>query len=162
MWPECAEEDSKNQYGFIEKKERNSQYWEKTGDDLTSQINNKKDSLKDSLERQNIKIFISDRWTFEFCLGLGLFKECCEALNSSSFDIEKIQGSDDEKATYVQGKVNKTDFAYKMAEILERDYSNKITLFKSKLPAYIVEAIEHVTSPILDNNVEGGKDDSSI
>jgi hypothetical protein len=62
----------------------------------------------------------------------------------------------------VQGKVNKTDFAYKMAEILERDYSNKITLFKSKLPAYIVEAIEHVTSPILDNNVEGGKDDSSI
>ena len=61
----------------------------------------------------------------------------------------------------MQSKVSKTDFAYKMAEIFERDYSNKITLFKSKLPKYIVEAIEHVT-PILDNNLEGGKDDSSI
>ncbi len=167
LWPVCAEEDSKNQYGFVEKKERNSQYWEKSENDLIHQINEKKQALKIdksvSLEKQNIKILISDRWTFEFCLArLGLFNECYEALNGSLDGIEKVQGSDDEKATYVQSKVSKTDFAYKMAEILERDYSNKIALFKSKLPTYIVEAIEHVTSPVLDNNVEGGKYDSSI
>jgi len=167
LWPVCAEKDSKNQHGFVEKKEGNSEYWEKSENDLNYQINKKKQDLKIdksvSLERQNIKISISDRWTFEFCLArFGLFEECYEALNGSLDDIEKVQGSDDEKATYVQRKVSKTDFAYKMAEILERDYINKITLFKSKLPPYIVEAIEHVTSCILDNNIEGRKDDSSI
>lgn len=167
LWPLCAEEYGENLYGFKEKKVSNSQYWEKSGNDLICQINEKKQALKIdksvSLEKQNIKILISDRWTFEFCLArFGLFKECYEALNGSLDGIEKVQGSDDEKATYVQSKVSKTDFAYKMAEILERDYINKIPLFKSKLPTYIVEAIEHVTSPILDNNIEGGKDDSSI
>lgn len=106
------------------------------------------------------------------------FEECYEALNGSRDGIEDIIGDTDVKATYIQGKVAKTDFAYELGSILEKQRENAVntalndldesqqndpdtreqkirvantgfaTALKAKLPPYIVEAIEHVTAPI--------------
>ncbi len=115
------------------------------------------------------------------CLAkYGLFSECCEALKVKSTKIEELKkATPDAKATYIQGEVSKTDFAYDMADILKKQLVDKVqesletsydaqknnpdeieavksiaaTEFslelKKKLPSYIVEAIEYVTSPIV-------------
>ncbi|MHC8493962.1 ATP-dependent nuclease [Thalassospira sp. SM2505] len=192
LWPQCAEETlgDINPNGFIKRKEPdvngrggNVKYWELADEDQRDiQIRDMKRQHKqyngESLERQGIKICISDRWTFEFCLArYGLFSECCSALG-----IDAIDGSDDEKATYIQREIDKTktDFAYALGSILSdqrkeavREALEKIPedqrenldvkaqairtanteyadVLRSKLPPYIVEAIEHVTAPFDD------------
>ena len=202
LWPDCAEARDDNPYGFLDRKEPqvngrggNLHYWEKAGaNERDTQIqerkvNHKKDKNEDlsSLERQRIKVHISNRWTFEFCLArYGLFAECYEAVNGSREGIDAITGTDDEKATYIQSKVAKTDFAYDMAKILnnalekriadanealgeeERENSDALEVteqrikseyaneLKGNLPPYIVKAIEYVTASI--NLEEQGKE----
>ena len=192
LWPDCAEEkaDGSNSYGFLTKKEPgangrggNLKYWEKPEAEREAQIQERKIQHRMegdvSLERQAVKVCVSDRWTFEFCLArYGLFEECYEAVHSSNDGIEEVAGNEDEKATYIQSKVTKTDFAYNLAGVLERQLENGISealdaldleqkgdpiicdqvsaserasfavALKRKLPSYIVEAIKHVTSPI--------------
>ena len=188
LWPLCAEEraDGANRFGFLERKEPNALgrggnlgYWEEAdAERLVRQIGARKQQHKEengvSFERQRVKVCISDRWTFEFCLArYGLFPECCAALG-----VAEIEGADDEKATYIQGQVDKTDFAYDLADTLrsllnakiaeavagveargderesllreakERARADYAASLKRRLPPYIVEAIEHVTAPI--------------
>ena len=188
LWPECAEEhaDGGNPHGFIERKEPNAQgrggnltYWEESdAGQREEQIRARKAEHKQddgtSLERQGVKVCVSDRWTFEFCLArYGLFAECCSALG-----IDAVAGNEDEKATYIQGQVNKTDFAYDLAETLRSQLRAKVAeaiaavevedgqqevalhaararteaeyaiSLKGRLPPYIVGAIEYVTAPI--------------
>ena len=201
LWPTCAErmEDESNPYGFIAKLKPNAKgqggnldYWEdsdKTKRTLQIEARKskfKKDKKEDkqSLERQNVKVVISDRWTFEFCLALyGLFSECCLVLG-----VDEIEGTDDEKATYIQSLVSKTDFAYNLGALLEKNrreavesalgkldegercepsvrerITNEVNSeyageLRAKLPPYICEAIDHVTA-ITDNetrNTTGG------
>lgn len=186
LWPPCAEKKPENKYGFIERKEPkngkggNIEYWEKDVSELEDQAREKKSQLKRddevSLERQNVKISISNRWTFEFSLAkYGLFDECYKAIHGSLNNIDEIVGLDDEKATYIQGNVSKTDFAYKLATDLENQLDklileqinrlptaerhslqkyNKVATevgnqfaieLRSKLPPYIIEAIDYVT-----------------
>ncbi|MCF8324400.1 MAG: AAA family ATPase, partial [Leadbetterella sp.] len=175
LWPDCAEEkeDKSNLYGFIKETTGNKNYWLRNKDLDQIRIKHIAD-----LERQNIKVKISDDWTFEYCLAkYGLYKECCQALKVSDQDMPDESKSDDEKATFILSKVSKTDFAYDMADILEKQFYDKIQKakeklspeeqknlaivnesvekaseeyaleLKDKLPTYIVEAIEYVTSP---------------
>jgi len=183
LWPDCAEEtdDDTNLYGFKKKNTRNQRYWRRNCDDEALRINHHIDGLK----RQNVEIKISNDWTFEYCLAkFGLFSECCSVLN-----IPTIDASADERATYIQGRVSKTDFAYDMADNLRKQLADKvqenidaiedehkddpieianakrravvdfIAILKDKLPPYIVEAIEHVTAPIEGNGLVEGQDD---
>lgn len=188
LWPECAENklDGSNPYGILDRKEPsadgrggNLSYWEKSNvvqreEQISARQLEHKQSGETSLERQGVKVCVSDRWTFEFCLArYGLFPECCTALR-----INEVEGTDDEKATYIQGRVNKTDFAYDLADMLRSQLQAKVddaiatieadgdqpivalrdakvkaeaeykVLLKSRLPPYIVEAIEYVTEPI--------------
>lgn len=178
LWPDCVEEkdDGSNQYGFKKQNGRNQRYWRRN----CTNEQQRKDELIDGLSRQNVCVKISDDWTFEFCLSkYGLFGECYEAIQGSREGIEGIVGDDNEKATYIQSKVSKTDFAYDLSRILadqlkdlvrgniealsdedqkDRDARKKATnsanlafaiALKGKLPPYIVEAIEYVTAPIV-------------
>lgn len=182
LWPDCAEAkvDGSNPYGFKDVKPNNQRYW----------LNNypekqeRKEEHMEGLNRQNIAIKISDDWTFEYCLAKhGLFDECFEAIAPSSCDRSSFdKATDDERATYILSKVSKTDFAYDLADILQRQLEAKVSLavsalneaqscddeikklmveharlefsleLKSKLPRYIVEAVEHVTSSIPDSD----------
>lgn len=178
LWPDCAEEkdDGSNQYGFKKQNDRNQQYWRRNcvGEQQL------RDKLIDGLNRQNVCVRISDDWTFEFCLSkYGLFEECYEAIQGSREGLENIVGDDTEKATYIQSKVSKTDFAYHLSRILNGQLEDSIRgniemlsdeetddqdartnatrsanlafsiALKGKLPKYIVEAIEYVTAPIV-------------
>ncbi len=197
LWPPYAEKksDGSNPYGHRDKIEPtggrggNLGYWEKSDPtERAAQIAEKMIELKggeDTLERQGIKVLISDRWTFEFCLArYGLFEECYTAVKGSTEGIDGILGPDDQKATFIQMKVSKTDFAYVLADILSNQQSEKIAealealggpqrqvrerreetiettsaayalALKDKLPPYIVEAIEYVTAPIGDAALE--------
>lgn len=178
LWPDCAEEkdDGSNQYGFKKQNNRNQRYWRRNCADEQRW----KDELVDGLNRQNVSVKISDDWTFEFCLSkYGLFEECYEAIHQGPREgVENIVGDDTEKATYIQSKVSKTDFAYNLSRILacqlddstrgniealtddekkDQNACEKATnstnlafaiALKEKLPPYIVEAIEYVTAPI--------------
>lgn len=179
LWPDCAEEkdDDSNRYGFKKPSKRNRMYWRNNCADVQQRKN---DHIA-GLNRQNVTIRISDDWTFEYCLAkFGLFDECYEAINGSQDGKLDIVGNEDEKATYVQSKVSKTDFAYDLARIIQAQLDKKIsdalaalgeeergnsdrydaavvqtklefTLeLKSKLPPYIVEAIECVTASVVD------------
>jgi len=147
LWPDCAEEKDGNSYGFKSKSTNNERYWLSDCTDLE----NHKTKLIDGLNRQNVSVHIADDWTFEYCLAKhGLFEECYEAVHDSKDNMESVTGNADEKATYIQREVSKTktDMAYKMSRILERDYGNNPSGLKDKLPTHIVSAIESVTSPI--------------
>lgn len=150
LWPDCAEKSDANKYGFKSKKPRNAKYWAANCTDIEEHRN----SLIDGLSRQNISVNIADDWTFEYCLAKhGLFDECFEAVKSTD-DKALITGSEDERATYIQCNADKTDFAYEMAGILERDYAGGPDELRAKLPPYIVSAIEHVTKPFEGNQPE--------
>lgn len=178
LWPDCAEEkdDGTNPYGFKKPNNRNQSYWRRNCADEDQ----RRTDLVDGLQRQNIFVKISDDWTFEFCLAKhGLYEECYEAIHGSKGGINNIAGGDVEKATYILNKAAKTDFAYKLAELLEKQLVGKVSAalealdpeqkadrvisdqtiasaktsfaiaLKGKLPPYIVEGIEHVTVPII-------------
>lgn len=188
LWPDCAEEtdDGSNRYGFKKTINRNQRYWRKNCDDEQQ----RKTDLIDGLNRQNIVVKISDDWTFEYCLAkYGLFDECYEAINGSQDGKENIVGNEDVKATYVLSKVSKTDFAYDLSEIFQKQSDKRIASaiaalgeeersnrnvcdaakkqaesrfsieLKSKLPPYIVEAIEYVTAPLENEETTEEKSD---
>lgn len=172
LWPDCAEEkdDGSNLYGFKKPNAKNQSYWRRNCADEGQRIV----GHIDGLARQNVTVKISNDWTFEYCLAkYGLFTECCLVLG-----VDNIEATDEEKSTYIQGKVSKTDFAYDMADVLRKKLTEKVQgsidaideaqkdnrdliantkseaksefalELKEKLPRYIVEAVEHVTSPI--------------
>lgn len=161
LWPDCAEEKEGNLYGFKTRKTRNAKNWE-NGKDVNAYIENLKKDDAQTLERQNISVQVSGKWTFEYCLSyFGLFDECYEALNGSSEGKDDITGSKEEKATYIQRNVDKTDFATQLALILEENYKDKANELKNKLPPYIVSAIEHVTAPLPLNAEQGGSESAA-
>jgi putative ATP-dependent endonuclease of OLD family len=161
LWPACAEKKQENLYGFKIPQDGNAEYWE-SGKDISAHKDKLKKDDNLTLERQNISVQISDKWTFEYCLAyFGLFDECYEALTGSIKDKKNITGSKEEKATYIQGKIRKTDFATQLAMILEEKYKGKPTELRNKLPPYIVAAIEHVTAPLPPNVEEGGSESAT-
>jgi putative ATP-dependent endonuclease of OLD family len=116
LWPDCAEESQQNQYGFKTRKPRNQFYWRQNCDD----VDDRKANIAAGLNRQNVSVFVSDDWTFEYCLAkFGLFPECFEALFDRRPTQLETPADDDEKGTYILSKASKTDFAYKLASLLE-------------------------------------------
>src|SRR5690606_3292922 len=82
----------------------------------------------DGLQRQNIKVNISDDWTFEYCLAKhGLFDKCCDAIRITNPQFTNPTGDDDTKATAILAKVGKTDFAYNLAELLQNQLDARIS-----------------------------------
>lgn len=133
LWPDCAEKIAANPYGFKVRTEKNSQYWLSEYEDVEEQ----KAVLTDGLNRQNVKICISNDWTFEYCLAKhGLFEECCDAVRKSSPQFSDPEGDEDTVATAVLSKAAKTDFAYHLIDHLNKQRDEKI--------AEALEALEPV------------------
>ncbi len=172
LWPDCAEEIGGNPHGFKTRKPRNHSYWRANCDNVDA----KKASIADGLSRQNVRVFVADDWTLEFCLAkFGLFSECFQALNDGRIpnELETPVGGE-EKGTLVLSQASKTDFAYNLAIILENQRETQqheavlalgespassecrvaiarandtfAAELREKLPPYIVEAIDYVTN----------------
>lgn len=194
LWPDCADKLICPVIGFKERKDGNSSYWSSSGLDVIE----KKTKMKYDLEHGDVKILISDDWTFEYCLSQsGLMPEIFQALE---LDVEKIKqllhcigltqeskllfnietinwdgilvehnvietdleeeydSTTREKiSTFIMKHIDKTDFALKMANILETKYKGKSQDLWYKLPKYIKDAIKHVTETVSIVNVNSKK-----
>lgn len=158
LWPDKSESTEENKpFGFKQKiqpdnKNRggNLKYWqnEYTPEELGECKKDKK-----SLEKQNIKVYLSDEWTFEYSLARnGLSKELYQAQNGGLQNFDVLPDDPEEKAIniykFIEEQNTKTDVAYELVKILEVNYQGKRNELKSKLPEYIIEAIEYVTEPL--------------
>jgi putative ATP-dependent endonuclease of OLD family len=165
LWPEAADKDANQGIGFKTVKDGNKPYWvRRQGPD--GSFGTDPDEKRRKLERflsiedeeaafepQNVKVCVSEEWTFEYCLARsGLAPLVYEAAHGSSEGFEKL--SDDAEMRAVQIYKNmetksgaKTDVAYKLTGILEREYgpTGKREELKENLPSYVLDALAHVT-----------------
>lgn len=169
IWPEKAEKKSENEpFGFKLKKEPNAQgrggnlmYWRGNYNDkeYTELLEEKK-----SLENQNVKVFLSDHWTFEYALILsGLAEKAYEIIKKDGgLKFEDLPKDPEERAIYIYGLIDdenrKTELAYELAKNIS---SSQTESLKEKLPKYIVQAIEYVTAPLpVEDTKEDGNEDA--
>jgi len=168
LWPEKADEDKYEGIGFKKIKPRNEHFWEKRirdngeefGTDPEAKKSRLKKFIKDDEEEnenefvpQNVKICVSEKWTFEYCLAKSpLAQLVYEALTGSQDGFDELPQDDEEKAIKIYGMIEnksgaKTDVAYKLSSILKREFKEegKKEELKNKLPPYILGALEHVT-----------------
>ncbi len=151
-------DDDESDTKYIKKTVKNEKTFEFFYDDSTPGKN-----LGDYIQKkkkndgQNVKTFISPRWTFEYDIAnCGLKKEMHEAIGSK-IDFDKINtGTDDEISVKIYkpltGSKSKSETAYRLAKILEGKYWDKeknepkdTEELKSKLPKYLLEMYEHVS-----------------
>lgn len=158
LWPDEAEKVDCNNYGFKEKKQPsedtgkggNLNYWLNELD--ISQIQQKK-AKKQEFDGELVKTFISNEWTFEFCLAkYGLGEEVYEAINGNTTDYDKLDSDTHLQAIQLYGDIEskgsgKSEVSYSLAAILSKFEGHSEELRK-KLPPYIIEAIEYVTEPL--------------
>lgn len=160
LWPEKAEDKPENEpFGFKNKKRpdgkgRGGNLYCWLSEYSTDELEEKKNEKK-SIRGQNVEAYLSDDWTFEFTLALkGLATEVYQAANGSSANFEHLPKDDEEMAIYIykiiEEKKVKTNTAYTLVKILTEKYKEQgqQNVLKSKLPNYIIEAIEYVTEPL--------------
>ncbi|WP_254853150.1 ATP-dependent nuclease [Xenorhabdus bovienii] len=156
LWPDEAEKIDNNDYGFKEKKQPNEEgrggnlrYWlsELTDEDIVN-----KKAQKSEFDGELVKTFISDDWTFEFCLAkYGLSKELYEAIYATNDGYDNLSTDEIIRAVQLYGVIEskgdgKSEVSYSLARILS-NYTNDPMTLRQKLPPYIVKAIEYVTEP---------------
>lgn len=155
LWPDKAEYRDNNPIGFkarnlpdlSKKKKGNLQYWLSTYDEQGLQT---KKNQKTDFDGGNVKTFISDDWTFEYCLAkYGLAKEIYTAINGSDVGYDELSEDAEEKAIQIYQLVEseKSDLSYVLSESLST-YEGKPEELVAKLPPYIIKAIEFVTEPL--------------
>jgi putative ATP-dependent endonuclease of OLD family len=168
IWPDKAEKKPDNAIGFKEKKQPNPDEgkrgnlnrWVSYYDNKPKELKARKDT-KCEQDGENVKTFISEEWTFEYCLAKsGLAKELYCSVKGSEDGFEDLRDDLEEKAIQIYGMIEKmssgkTLSTYKLADILSTVYQGDPANLKNKLPEYIVKAIEYVTEPIVTKTVVG-------
>lgn len=187
LWPIEADKEQFPDCGFKEFKPKspegkggNEDYWLPRNHPISNlQIGtNEQDKIKklQNLDNEtkldempnasNVKVFVSDKWTFEYSLiKKGLEKEIYRVCKGYSFDDDNKFSNDwrifenefpdkTQRAVKIFSLVDKTETAYKLSIALEKKYLNNPEEFKKLLPSYLVNAIEHVTAPL---SIEGSK-----
>jgi len=156
LWPNEAEDTGDNDYGFKTKKQPkpsgqggNLKYWL---NELTPAEIDAKKAKKSEFDGELVKTFISNDWTFEFCLAkYGLSEELYQAINNSMDGYDALNADAQIRAVQLYGIIEgkgdgKSEVSYSLAEILSKYKDHPLDL-KAKLPSYIVDAIEYVTEP---------------
>ncbi|OLO12636.1 hypothetical protein BTW10_04010 [Chromohalobacter japonicus] len=170
LWPESADKAVNDEVGFKTLKTRNKHFWlPRTGPDGTNfgtAVADKKKSLQSFKiqhegrnhvleDLQNTQVFVSDEWTFEYCLiRSGLEEDIYELVKGEDDPAFAGLPADRElRAIKIYGLIEssslKTDVAYRLSQKLIEDYSDakgKDRLL-DKMPAYIKAAIAYVTEP---------------
>jgi putative ATP-dependent endonuclease of OLD family len=162
IWPDKAEKRSGNPIGFKDKKQPDAStrqtgnlnrwvsYYDDKPADLETRMSNKREQ-----DGENVKTFISEEWTFEYCLARsGLARELYQSVKDDAEDFDELKSDNEEKAIQIYGMIDKkssgkTEATYKLAQILEEKYAGRPDDIKAKLPPYIVSAIEYVTEKIV-------------
>jgi len=138
---------------------------QKTASEYTTEQVEAKLASRKTHDGENVRTFVSTQWTFEHDLALaGLADELWIAIklvDSSEADFEKIKAeaaadiaswgalTADQKAVKVYGhileeRISKPMVSQQLARLL-RSLTGGAEELKTRLPAYIIEAIKHVT-----------------
>lgn len=155
LWPDEAEARDTNSYGFKIKipanettgRGGNLQHWL---NELTPEQITQKKAGKAEFDGELVKTFISDDWTFEFCLAkYGLSNELYEAIKGNTEGYEELDSDVQIRAVQLYGLIEskgdgKSEVSYSLANILSK-YKDRPLELKNKLPPYIIKAIEYVT-----------------
>ncbi|SHF97391.1 ATP-dependent endonuclease [Vibrio gazogenes] len=163
IWPDKAEKKPGSDIGFKvrilpdpeAKKKGNLSRWVSYYDDKQDELAARK-ANKCEQDGENVKTFVSEEWTFEYCLAKsGLAKELYHSVKGSEVGFEDLSDDPEEKAIQIYGMIEKmssgkTTATYKLTEILNDAYQRDSIGLKNKLPLYIVSAIEYVTEPIIE------------
>ena len=162
IWPDKAEKKSADDpVGFKEKKQsgkgkrgnlnRWKQYYKNNQEALDKWIATKREH-----DGENVKTFISEEWTFEYCLAkYGLSELLYKAIHGSSEGYSDLPNEEEEKAITIYRMIEsdssgKTKATYKLVELLAEKYLNEPDQLRADLPPYIISAVEHVTEPFSD------------
>ena len=167
LWPEKADKAVDPEIGFKELKEGprgNENYWlprlkangERIGKNPVhkrSELSNlcpSSDNIHSSIifNPQNLKVLISDEWTFEYSLiRSGLDGLICRVLGG----LENLREEPEERAIQIYKKIEttknaKTEVAYKLSNVIREEFqdSNRRGELLGMLPSYIKEALKHV------------------
>ncbi|HIF9104799.1 TPA: ATP-dependent nuclease [Photobacterium damselae] len=153
LWPSEAEDTGEEGcIGFKEKKlpsgrkKGNLHHW--LNELTVPQIEERK-SKKSEFDGENVKTFISDEWTFEFCLAkYGLSEELYEVIKGNLDGYSALSSNNQERAVQIYSLIEdgKSEVSYSLANLLSR-YEGRPNDLKAKLPPYIINAIEYVTEP---------------
>lgn len=168
LWPEAADAEANADVGFKELKQPgNSRYWlprEVNGTSIGTCPTTKKRVLEtfkvnhqgkkiDLADSQNTRVFVSDEWTFEYCLiRSGLGEEIYGLVKGEDDpEYEGLPEDPELKAIKIYGLIDakkyKTELAYRLCQYLVETYSDPSGSRRllDKLPIYIKSAIEYVT-----------------
>lgn len=173
LWPEAAD---KTVYdgGFKEVKSRNKQYWlprttEADGEFGTDPALKKRnletfkvlhgEARIDIHQPQNVRVFVSDEWTFEYCLIKSGLAEIIYGLVKEDDDPDFADLPDDNEKRpieiykRIETSSKKTELAYLLSQKLKAMFGaeGEGVDLKALLPAYIVSSIEYATEPFHDN-----------
>lgn len=119
------------------------------------------DARIDIHQPQNVRVFVSDEWTFEYCLIRSGLAEVIYGLVKDDDDPEFAElPNDDEKRSIeiykrIETSSKKTELAYLLSQKLKVLFGGDgggVNL-KAILPAYIVSSIEYATEPLDANPV---------
>lgn len=157
LWPDEAEKMESNTYGFKIKKQPNGDgkggnlgYW-RSG--LNEEAEIVKKSQKSEFDGELVKTFISNDWTFEFCLAkYGLAEEVYEAIKGDLEGFDSLNTNNQIRSVELYGMIEskgnaKSEVSYLLANILSK-YKGAPEVLRRKLPSYIIDAIEYVTEPL--------------
>lgn len=125
--PEGAKIAEGNPLGFIEYKAKGAAYWESTYVDNPAGRQEWIDR-RCALKGQNVRVEISDHWTFEYSLlKAGLAAEVHEAAPGSEEPFNELPVDMEERALMIYGRISrnksKTETAYNLGRILERRFT---------------------------------------
>ncbi len=170
LWPEKSDKEKLPAVGFKTLEAGNRHFWktriddngEEFGTDPEDKIARLKKFIKegeagDEVEfiSQKVNVYVSDEWTFEYCLiRSGLAAEVYKALKGSQDGFDALPADAEEKAIKIYGMIHKksgakTDVAYQLSSILQSQFAEegKKEELKNKLPQYLLDALEYVTEP---------------
>lgn len=176
LWPEAADKAVNGNVGFKEVKTRNKHFWlPRSGPDGetfgTAAVDKKRslqsfkiiheDARLSLVDLQNTQVFVSDEWTFEYCLiRSGLEEDIYDLVKGEDDPAFAGLPADPElRAIKIYGLIEssslKTEVAYRLSQKLIEDYSDadgKDRLL-DKMPEYIKAAIAYVTEPFSNSPV---------
>lgn len=132
----------------------------RTESEISDPIKHIKDKC-DKVDGQNVKTFVSDYWTLEYDLAYaGLFDEMLLAIvrgmyAPANWDT-KLEEKKNELSNYITkeekcsflyshfNSASKPQVAQQLAKIIEEKYQSNPLELRSKLPQYLLSALEHV------------------
>ena len=182
LWPEKADQELYPDIGFKQVTPGNRPFWETRTDAkgellgtdpcrkimLLQQFAEHDDSVSEFIP-QNVKVCVSEKWTFEYCLALSpLAPLVYEALQGSDSGFDELSTDEEERAVQIYDQIEnkkggKTEVAYQLVKLLKQKFndSGKRDELKNSLPPYIIDALKHVSGPWPENLDVAGTDTDS-